>query len=51
MARRANFFLRDGFRDWATQPLEVCDGGHAYFQVIYRPEEGDFARFWVNGEA
>jgi hypothetical protein len=46
-----NFFARDGWGDWVTHHVEVCDGGHDYFQLVYHPERGEFVRFWVNGEA
>lgn len=47
-----NCFLPDRWHDhWPASPVEVCDGGDAYFQLIYRPEEKDFVRFYVNGEA
>jgi hypothetical protein len=50
-ALHINFFMWDGHGDWVTQTVEVDDGGHDYFQVVYRPAEGDFVRFWVNGVA
>jgi hypothetical protein len=46
-----NLFLDRGMENWVTTPVDVDDGGYYYFQVVYRPEEGDFVRFWVNGEA
>jgi hypothetical protein len=46
-----NFFPRGSCADWTTRPVEVDDGGDEYFQLIYRPEEGEFVRFEVNGEA
>jgi hypothetical protein len=45
-----NCFLGNYWDDhWLTTPVVAEDGGHNYFQAIYRPEEGDFVRFYVNG--
>ncbi|MSU77178.1 MAG: hypothetical protein EXS16_03675 [Gemmataceae bacterium] len=46
-----NFFTRDFVENWMTEPVIVCDGGCNFFQVIYRPTQGDFQSFTVNGEA
>lgn len=46
-----NCFAHDRKGDWVTRHVFVCDGGHDYFQIIYRPEPGDFPWFAVNGEA
>jgi len=46
-----NFFPRGDCEKWTTEPVEVDDGGHSYFRLIYRPDQGDFSRYDVNGEA
>jgi hypothetical protein len=46
-----NYFARARLGDWVTHFVEVCDGGYAYFQLIYHPERAEFVAFWVNGEA
>lgn len=52
-ALHINFVLGDDpwAGDWVTSRIQVEDGGHAYFQVVYRPDECDFVSFQVNGEA
>lgn len=46
-----NFFPHRFGKESTTHFVNVEDGGHAYFQLIYRPEERDFPWFQVNGEA
>lgn len=46
-----NFFPRGSCEHWTTHPVAVKDGGHDYFQLIYRPEAEDFPWFRANGEA
>jgi hypothetical protein len=47
-----NYFAQDRWGDnWVTHQVDLCDGGHDYFQIVYHPERGEFVEFWVNGEA
>lgn len=46
-----NFFPRRFSDRWATQCVDVEDGGHDFFRLVYRPEDNDFPLFDVNGEA
>lgn len=46
-----NFLPRAFSKQLTEDFVNVHDGGHGFFQLIYRPEEGDFPWFQVNGEA
>jgi hypothetical protein len=41
----------DSRSDWRVRPVFVCDGGDAYFQLLYDPELMAFTSMSVNGEA
>jgi hypothetical protein len=37
--------------DWGVRPVQVEDGGDAYFQVFYDIDLGEFQDLYINGEA
>jgi len=50
-----NFFARDagfqGFPDWKSKCVLVCDGGDQYFQLQYDVESNQCMCLTINGEA
>lgn len=48
-----NFFIADSGLDgdWGTQPVDVDDGGDAYFQVFYDLGTATLEGLLINGEA
>lgn len=47
-----NAFVRTAnISDWRIQPALICDGGQAYWGVLYDPATGEFFDLAFNGEA
>lgn len=46
-----NFFCDNFDQNWREQLVIVMDGGDCFFSFSYRPADGTFPSFVVNGEA